>query len=327
MTVVPLIVLGWSFVAGACVGSFLNVVAWRLPQHMSLTWPGSHCPTCRRPILFRDNVPVMGWLRLRGRCRNCGARISPRYPIVEFVTGTIFALLAWPELVGVGANLPLGEQDAAAAAIVSLNSLVWIWIYHAALMSWLVALALFEHDGAQASWGFAIAAILSGLVPPLVWPELHPVAWGTDVALQSGPLGVLATGVAGFVCGGAAGVLLACAAAGGRLSKAWSSAAIGLALCGAFLGWQAALTIACMAALALVVLGLVELLMGGGLSRPVLCVAVAALVQILGWRALNELVQPSGTHTPLREFAVRWVTVLVLCAAVAAIGRSRGARA
>ena len=253
-------------------------------------------------------------------------RISPRYPIVEFVTGAIFALLAWPELVGVGANLPLAGQDAT-APVVTLNSLVWIWIYHAALMSWLVAIGLFEHDGARASRGFAIAAILSGLVPPLVWPELHPIAWRTDVAVQSGPLGVLATGVAGLVCGGAAGVLLACAAAGGRLSGAWSSAAIALALCGAFLGWQAALAIACMAALALMVLGLVELLMGGGLSRPVLSIAVAASVQILGWRALNELVHPSGTHSPLREFAVRWVTVLVLCAAVAAIGRSRGAHA
>lgn len=78
-------------IAGALVGSFLNVVIWRLPRGESLLTPGSHCPGCERPIAPYDNVPVLSWLVLRGRCRRCGARISPRYPLVEALTAAAFA--------------------------------------------------------------------------------------------------------------------------------------------------------------------------------------------------------------------------------------------
>ena len=70
-------------VFGAVVGSFLNVVAYRLPRHESLVSPGSHCPSCNTPVKPYDNVPVLGWLLLRGRCRSCRAPISPRYPAIE----------------------------------------------------------------------------------------------------------------------------------------------------------------------------------------------------------------------------------------------------
>jgi leader peptidase (prepilin peptidase)/N-methyltransferase len=76
---------------GAIVGSFLNVVAYRLPRGESLLHPPSACPSCGTPIKPYDNVPVLGWLWLRGRCRACKAPISPRYPIVEAVTGALCA--------------------------------------------------------------------------------------------------------------------------------------------------------------------------------------------------------------------------------------------
>jgi leader peptidase (prepilin peptidase)/N-methyltransferase len=76
-------------VLGAMIGSFLNVVAYRLPRRESLVTPGSHCPGCETPIKFYDNVPVLGWLMLRGRCRNCHTSISPRYPIVEALTAVL----------------------------------------------------------------------------------------------------------------------------------------------------------------------------------------------------------------------------------------------
>lgn len=79
------------FALGAIVGSFLNVVAYRLPRGESLLQPGSRCPRCEAPIRSYDNVPVLSWLLLRGRCRCCGERISPRYPIVELATGLLFA--------------------------------------------------------------------------------------------------------------------------------------------------------------------------------------------------------------------------------------------
>src|ERR1700755_1158624 len=74
---------------GATIGSFLNVVAYRLPRAESLVSPGSRCPGCATAIKPYDNVPVFGWLLLRGRCRNCKIRISPRYPIVEAVTALL----------------------------------------------------------------------------------------------------------------------------------------------------------------------------------------------------------------------------------------------
>jgi leader peptidase (prepilin peptidase)/N-methyltransferase len=78
-------------VLGAAIGSFLNVVIHRLPLGESLVAPGSRCPACRTPLAPYDNVPVVSWLVLRGRCRHCGAPISFRYPLVELVTAASFA--------------------------------------------------------------------------------------------------------------------------------------------------------------------------------------------------------------------------------------------
>jgi leader peptidase (prepilin peptidase) / N-methyltransferase len=83
--------IGLAAAVGALLGSFLNVVIWRLPRKESLVTPGSHCPSCEHEIAPYDNVPVVSWLVLRGRCRYCGARISPRYPLVELLTAVAFA--------------------------------------------------------------------------------------------------------------------------------------------------------------------------------------------------------------------------------------------
>jgi leader peptidase (prepilin peptidase)/N-methyltransferase len=80
---------------GLVVGSFLNVVVYRLPRGESLAWPGSRCPRCQVPIAFYDNVPVLSWLLLRARCRHCRAPIAWRYPALELVTGVLFLALAW----------------------------------------------------------------------------------------------------------------------------------------------------------------------------------------------------------------------------------------
>jgi leader peptidase (prepilin peptidase)/N-methyltransferase len=79
-----------ALLGGLIIGSFLNVVAWRLPRGESLSHPGSHCPGCDAPIKPYDNIPVVSWLVLRGRCRTCGEPISPRYPLVEAATGLLW---------------------------------------------------------------------------------------------------------------------------------------------------------------------------------------------------------------------------------------------
>jgi len=76
---------------GLVIGSFLNVVAYRLPRRESLATPGSHCPSCDTPIKPWDNIPLLSWLALRGRCRHCKEAIAPRYPLVEALTAVLFA--------------------------------------------------------------------------------------------------------------------------------------------------------------------------------------------------------------------------------------------
>ena len=78
------------FLLGLAFGSFLNVCIYRLPLDLSVVTPRSACPRCKRPIAFYDNMPVVSWLLLRGRCRHCKARISPRYLFVELLTGALF---------------------------------------------------------------------------------------------------------------------------------------------------------------------------------------------------------------------------------------------
>ncbi|MBV9486486.1 MAG: prepilin peptidase, partial [Frankiaceae bacterium] len=79
---------------GLAIGSFLNVVIWRVPRDESVVHPGSHCPNCDTEIGARDNIPVLSWLLLRGKCRHCGNPISIRYPLVELGTAGLFVAFA-----------------------------------------------------------------------------------------------------------------------------------------------------------------------------------------------------------------------------------------
>ena len=90
MTVPDWICFPHVFVLGCCIGSFLNVVIYRLPRGKSLVRPGSACPSCETPIRFYDNLPLLSWLILRARCRHCQAPISARYFVIELLTGLVY---------------------------------------------------------------------------------------------------------------------------------------------------------------------------------------------------------------------------------------------
>ena len=90
MTALVAVICG---VFGLVIGSFLNVVIWRVPRKESVVQPASHCPSCDTPIAPHDNIPLASWLLLRGRCRHCDAGISWRYPFIELVTGVLFAAI------------------------------------------------------------------------------------------------------------------------------------------------------------------------------------------------------------------------------------------
>jgi len=103
-------------VLGAIIGSFLNVVIHRLPREQSIVFPSSKCPNCLSAIKAYDNIPVLSYLILRGRCRACGAGISPRYPAVEAITAVLFAAVTWHDAV----SFALPFDLAFAASMVAL---------------------------------------------------------------------------------------------------------------------------------------------------------------------------------------------------------------
>ena len=329
----PLFVLAWCFVVGACVGSFLNVVAWRLPLGMSLSWPRSHCPRCKKGILFRDNVPVMGWLWLRGRCRSCGQSISARYPLVEFITGAVFALLAYPELTRGGANLPLAAAGLreGQGEFYSFEGLLCLWLYHATLAALLIVTALFERDQARVPRRFVIVGALLGLLPlALSWPMLlQPLAVvGFDAPIEQRWLTSLAVGAGGLLCGAALGWLANLGAKGGQgfPYSGCGYVMLALTLVGAFLGWQAALTTACVASVLLLGLSLAGLATARNLAaHPATITAAIAMAHILAWRTLSELAWP-GTYESRRSIGLTVAVIIVACLARAAVERLRRRR-
>ena len=124
------LLLGAAFAFGACIGSFLNVVIWRLPRGESLVWPGSRCPACQAAIPAWANVPIVSYLLLLGRCRTCRVRISPRYPFVEALTGVLFTML----LLAHGPSVRLVVEWAIAAALVAV---IFIDIDHFIIPNWI----------------------------------------------------------------------------------------------------------------------------------------------------------------------------------------------
>jgi leader peptidase (prepilin peptidase)/N-methyltransferase len=206
-----------GFVAGCMVGSFLNVVAHRVPRRETVVFGRSHCPACGATIRPRDNVPVLGWIALGGRCRDCRTRISPRYPLVEAACGGLVAALA-------AAELAAGDRPALA---------VTSWIGHAAVALTLVAWALLAERGHMVSditvgTAWVAALLAAGFVPALA---PLPVGCAGGACRPGWPASVVAS-LAGLGTGWLAGC-----GVGGR-----AGAACGLV--GAALGWQAALVAA-----------------------------------------------------------------------------------
>ncbi|MGA2033251.1 MAG: prepilin peptidase [Thermoguttaceae bacterium] len=191
----------WLFALGAVIGSFLNVVAYRLPAGIGLSFPGSHCPACKHPIRWFDNIPVLGWIVLAGRCRDCRQPISLRYPLVEAVTGALFVGLAEREWFSWGANLPLDPHGTPGWSFLQLGAM---FAFHAFLLATLLTAALITIDGHRPPLRLFLPALAVGLIAPAVWPGLHPLpAWPGLAAhrfagLPDGLLGL----VSGLLLGG-----------------------------------------------------------------------------------------------------------------------------
>ena len=216
-------------VLGLTIGSFLNVVVWRVPRGESVVSPASACPGCDTPIRPRDNVPVAGWLLLRGRCRDCQTSISPRYPIVELATAGLFVVMALR--FGLDPVLPAYLYLAAVGLALALIDLDCKRLPDAlTLPSYPVAVVLLGVAAlAGSDSGSFVRALIGGAAMYAVYFGLcfaYPAGMGFGDVKLAGVLGLYtawlgwgawAVGLfAGFLSGGVFGIALIALKRGGR---------------------------------------------------------------------------------------------------------------
>ncbi|ADG74726.1 peptidase A24A domain protein [Cellulomonas flavigena DSM 20109] len=211
-------------VLGLVVGSFLNVVVWRVPRGESVVSPPSACPRCGHRVRARDNVPVLSWLALRGRCRDCGEPISRRYPLVELVTGVLFAVTAG--VVGWSWSLPAVLYLVAISVALTLIDLdVKRLPDRIVLPAYVVAPVLLAlaswNPGGPSDWGALGRAAVGCVVLYVVYFVLvlvYPAGMGFGDVKLAGVLGLYLGWVgwgalvvgwfAAFLLGGAFGLVL-----------------------------------------------------------------------------------------------------------------------
>jgi leader peptidase (prepilin peptidase) / N-methyltransferase len=201
-----------SGLLGLIAGSFLNVVIHRVPNRQSVVWPASRCPACGEPISPRDNVPLLSYLVLRGRCRSCKARISARYPLVEALTGVLFAGAAYE--FGLGLDLL-----SALALILALIALAGTDLEHRLLPNAivgpaaLVGFTLSVLDSPERWWIYLVSAlaVAGGLFAlAIAYPGgmgMGDVKMGGMLGAFLGPYAALAVFL-GALCGAVTGGLL-----------------------------------------------------------------------------------------------------------------------
>ncbi|MDB4614049.1 prepilin peptidase [bacterium] len=272
------VVLCFLFVLGSVIGSFLNVCIYRIPNHerfwdqlKGLVHPPSTCPKCQQRLLLRDNVPIFGWLKLRGKCRFCSNPIAARYPLIEFLNGALFVLVYWFEIpYGFGNGvadtcLYAANGPQIVAPIHGLATwLHWRYAFHMVLVEAMLVATFIDFDLKIIPDGCTLPAMVVGvlgggalaqvfLVP--VWfqsPAIQnqillsvPDAWQWSNAAHPAWITVhpylhgLSVSVAGLLVGG--GIVWAVRIVGHWVLKQEAMGfgdVVLMAMIGSFIGWQ-----------------------------------------------------------------------------------------
>lgn len=275
------------FALGANIGSFLNVVVWRMPLGISIVHGDSRCPVCSTKIASRDNIPMFGWLGLGGQCRACGTEISPRYPIVEAITGTVFLLFYFVELISGGANLPVRGINMYRGVLWIIMYPKWdvigLYLYHCYLFCVLLVLTLMALDRSRIPRRLLIFAFTVAIALPLAFPDLAvvPASRLVTASWMSSAMFVGAGTLVGLLIGF---VLNWAWRRGLRNEPSELIAAIpSFGLIGAVLGWQAVLSIATF----FCGLMLVRTLLTDRIDRVLWHLFAAVLIHHLLWRLLS----------------------------------------
>lgn len=347
--------LPFLFVVGTVIGSFLNVCIHRLPQYDSLwpqlkglSWPPSHCPNCKNNILRGDNVPVLGWLMLRGRCRSCRIPISPRYPLIEFANGLLWVLVYWVEM---PADVRRGIADAS-LYVANIGPqmfngwsdsawLHWRYLYHMVLIEALVVATFIDFDkmiipdgstipamivGILGGWGFGQVFVMpvwfqnsrdlhifKTLAPEWLqqlFGETNLPAWIPAHPHWHG----LAASVAGLLMGG--GIVWGVRLIGGWILRREAMGfgdVVLMAMIGSFLGWQATLIVFFLAPFCAILFALTMLIVRRDRVIPYgPYLSAAVLVMILGWKWIWPRARPIFELGPIVPLLI--VTMFVLLA-------------
>lgn len=215
------------FAIGTVVGSFLNVCIYRIPWQKSVLWPGSHCPRCLTAIAAQDNIPVVSWFALRGECRQCGSRISPRYPLIETLVGLLF--------VGVYVAYVIYGRTLVFWGPFPTSVLVGL-IYHLVLVSLLVAATFIDYDLTVIPDQITIPGMIVGVGLGTLWPEVRP-----EPASANSYWPGLIVGITGLLVGGGLtqSFRLLGSVALRREAMGFGDVTL-MAMIGSFLGWQIA---------------------------------------------------------------------------------------
>ncbi len=221
------VVLGLGFfLIGTVVGSFLNVCIYRIPWQKSLIWPGSHCPHCLTAIAARDNIPILGWIALRGECRTCGEPIAVRYPLVEALVGFLF-LGAYLVDVVAGLRNPWFALEVFQLVVAG---------YHAVLLALLVAATFIDYDLMIIPDEITVPGMAIGIGLGWLWPAIRP-----QPATAATHLGGLWVGLCGLAVGAGLTQFVRLSASFLLRREAMGFGDVTLlGMVGAFMGWQAA---------------------------------------------------------------------------------------
>ncbi|MGF1579957.1 MAG: prepilin peptidase [Gemmataceae bacterium] len=166
--------LPFLFVIGTCVGSFINVCVARLPLEKSILWPGSHCGQCYKPIALHHNLPLIGYLILRGQCANCKVRFSIQYFMVELLTGLGFVGLFYVVIIGNVHDWPLPANFR--GSYIAEGFYPWQWLigygWHVLLFSFLTVCTFTDLNGREIPMSVTIPGTVIGLIGAmlLAWP-------------------------------------------------------------------------------------------------------------------------------------------------------------
>ena len=233
---------------GACIGSFLNVVASSVPKGESIALRSSACPQCGTSIRRIDNIPIFSYLNLGGKCRDCDASIPIRYLIVELIAAGIVAALFLFELITGAANVPEFTHYHYAGILWIILYTKWevmgIFLYHVALMNCLLTLALIERDRQRCPRWFSLLLVVAFAALPIAISLLQPVAFDSQIPIEiSQQLPAWLSRLLTCLIGGGVGYALGAGFQRMKLIRKSGLLPLAMTLVGIALGWQATLTI------------------------------------------------------------------------------------